>query len=68
MKKYDFNKDWCCKDTKEAEFHPVTLPHDAMLTETRSLDSKGRHNIGWFEAQDYIYEKKFILPKSENGK
>lgn len=61
MKEHNFNEHWFYKSVNEEEFHPVDLPHDAMLQEKRSLDSKGQHNIGWFEAEDYMYKKTFSL-------
>ena len=41
----------------------MTLPHDAMQLDERSETSAGGVNIGWYEAQDYTYEKTFILPE-----
>ena len=64
MKKCDFNKNWLYKSFDETEFHLVDLPHDAMLQEERSLESGGRHNIGWFVAKDYEYKKNFTLQES----
>ena len=64
MKKIDFNQNWSVKPLgSPAPGAPVTLPHDAMLGEKRSLNSRGRHNIGWFEAGDYEYTKVFTLPE-----
>lgn len=69
MKKIEFNHNWICKvNDQKDEGVKVTLPHDAMITEKRSQKSLGIHNIGWFEAKDYIYEKKFDIPKEYEGK
>lgn len=68
MKKHNFNEGWFVRNAKEEEFQKVTIPHDAMIHEKRSLKSRGEHNIGWFEAQDYVYQKKFTLPEEEQGK
>lgn len=69
MKKIEFNHDWLCKcQTEEGEGTPVTLPHDAMITEDRSEKSLGIHNIGWFEAKDYVYTKKFNVAKEDADK
>lgn len=69
MKKIEFNHDWRCKvQNSEDEGILVTLPHDAMITEKRSKKSLGIHNIGWFEANDYVYTKKFDVPKEYEGK
>ena len=69
MNKIEFNHDWICRCLNQHhEGVSVTLPHDAMITETRSLKSKGIHNIGWFEAQDYEYEKNFYVPEDGTEK
>ena len=41
----------------------MTLPHDAMQLDERSETSAGGVNTGWYEAQDYTYEKTFTLPE-----
>lgn len=60
----DWNNDWtCCRlDTPDNKY-AVTLPHDAMLSENRTYDSKGGKNIGWYEGADYLYEKEFEVPR-----
>ena len=64
MKKFDFNQNWHFRYLESgAEAQNVTLPHDAMFTEKRSLASRGRHNVGWFESHDYEYTKHFELPE-----
>lgn len=63
MKKLDFNQDWYFKRMDEPQAGEiVSLPHDAMCREKRSLQSRGRHNIGWFESHDYVYTKRFVPP------
>lgn len=64
MKKFDLNRGWrlTCLD-EDREDMIVDLPHDAMCAERRSLQSRGRHNIGWFEGHDYAYTKKLTLPE-----
>lgn len=63
MEKIEFNHGWICKcqNTGHEEM-AVKLPHDAMITEKRTEKSLGIHNIGWFEALDYIYTKHFEVP------
>lgn len=39
---------------------PVTLPHDAMLSEPRTELSAGGVNTGWYEGHDYLYTKTFL--------
>ncbi|MDO4284853.1 MAG: glycoside hydrolase family 2 TIM barrel-domain containing protein [Eubacteriales bacterium] len=69
MKKLDFNEHWKWKRLEEpGEGERVTLPHDAMCRERRSQESRGGHNIGWFESSDYVYEKEFDVPQEDRGK
>ena len=57
-----FNENWICYKTGEKEdAFAVTLPHDAMQLDERSETSAGGVNTGWYEAQDYTYEKTFTL-------
>ena len=60
MRPMDFNHGWWWKRLKEdGPGAPVTLPHDAMLSEPRSETSAGGVNTGWYEGRDYIYTKAF---------
>lgn len=70
MQRIDFNKGWMCKClTRDEAAYPVTLPHDAMLSEPRTQESTGEENIGWYIGGDYEYTKKFTVPKEyENQK
>ena len=70
MQRIDFNKGWMCKClTRDEAAYPVTLPHDAMLSEPRTQESTGEGNIGWYIGGDYEYTKKFPVPKEyENQK
>lgn len=63
MKKIDFNNGWICKPlNSQGKPVCVTLPHDAMRTESRVPTSRGEGNIGWFEGGDYEYSKQFEIP------
>ncbi len=66
MKRNDFNEGWFCKclSRDEAEF-PVTLPHDAMLSEPRNDQSSSEGNSGWYMGGDYQYTKNFTLSPEE---
>lgn len=69
MKKIDFNKGWICRCvSREEKPCPVTLPHDAMISEKRSEESLGEGNIGWYEGGDYEYTKSFQVPADYEGK
>lgn len=64
MEKLDFNTGWQCRClSRDEEAYPVTLPHDAMLLEPRTAESRGEGNIGWFIGGDYEYKKTFSVPQ-----
>ncbi len=69
MNKKMFHDGWICyqTDKKENQF-VVSLPHDAMLLDTKSSNSPGGVNTGWYDAKDYTYEKGFFIPQSYRGK
>ena len=60
MQKRDFNEGWIvrCLTRDEGE-KAITLPHDAMISEPRRMESEGEDNIGWFIGGDYEYTKVF---------
>lgn len=61
MERLNFNQNWLCNG------NPVTLPHDAMITEKRSAQaSDGGH--GYFPGGVYTYEKTFTVPAEWAGK
>lgn len=68
MQKIAFNDNWICYRTghKEEAFE-VSIPHDAMLLDGKSENSPGGVNTGWYDAQDYTYEKKFTVPAEWKG-
>lgn len=69
MKKYDFNHGWTCRALSDGSVpRPVTLPHDAMISEERTADSPGAENIGWFACRDYEYAKIFSVPEEYRDK
>lgn len=47
---------------------PVTLPHDAMLRETRSADCESGSAGAYFPGGKYMYEKKFSVPADWQSK
>lgn len=68
MKKTAFNTGWYCQClTRDEKEYPVTLPHDAMLSEPRTVDSMGRENIGWYIGGDYAYRKEFFVDETCRG-
>lgn len=69
MDKISLNKEWicyrsCCPDKKFS----IDLPHDAMLLDSRSENSPGGVNTGWYDAQDYTYERVFYAPAEWEGR
>lgn len=67
MKRISFNDDWLfCRQGSEQK--GVTLPHDAMLEETRSTDAKGGSACAFFPGGLYEYEKNFTVPEEWRGK
>ncbi|MDO5540731.1 MAG: glycoside hydrolase family 2 TIM barrel-domain containing protein [Eubacteriales bacterium] len=64
MRKESFNKDWICYQTGKTETaFTVSVPHDAMLLDKKGDNSVGGVNNGWIEAEDYTYEKTFVVPE-----
>lgn len=60
MRAIPFNTGWSVgRLGGEGPGRPVTLPHDAMISEPRSELSAGGINTGWYEGYDYLYTKKF---------
>ena len=60
MKAIEFNDGWTYRHLDDpGPGIPVTIPHDAMLSEPRTGLSAGGVNTGWYEGHDYLYEKCF---------
>ena len=57
MKKVLFNENWAFNGK------PVTLPHDAMISEQRRADAPGGGGHGYFPGGVYTYEKVFEAPE-----
>ena len=68
MKKISLNADWTVRPlSREGAAMQVTLPHDVMIDEPRSAESKGGGNIGWFVGGDYEYTRTLFAPKEWAG-
>ena len=63
MQKIIFNQNWSYSRLGDSKKVPCELPHDATISENRSLNSKGAKNISYFEGYDYEYEKHFEINK-----
>lgn len=69
MDKIRFNHNWRCYPAgNESAAFQVTIPHDAMQRDRKSPTSPGGVNTGWYEAQDYIYEKTFTIAEEDRDK
>lgn len=62
MKRQDFNQGWNYHKEGSGEGVPVTLPHDAMIHDTRDPESPGGHANAYFLGGVYVYEKRFQVP------
>ena len=57
---------WTCRHLGDtAPGKTVTLPHDAMLAEPRTVLSAGGTNTGWYEGYDYEYRRTLTVPENE---
>lgn len=64
MEKVSFNDKWrCWRSDRPENVFDVTLPHDAMLLDEKNAAAITGVNLGWIDAHDYTYEKKFLVPK-----
>ncbi len=67
MHRQDFNHGWLFSKKGSSNAVPVTLPHDAQITEKRNKEaSDGGH--GYFPGGVYTYEKTFTAPPEWAGK
>lgn len=66
--KVDFCDNWTFMNVGSEQVNKITVPHDAMLGESRSLNSPGKGYIAWFLGGKYIYRKEFTIPEIERGK
>ncbi len=68
MKRSDFNHGWRFQKAGADQWQAVTLPHDAMIHETRDPQSPGGNAIGFFTGGVYVYEKTFAVPEDWQDK
>jgi len=65
MKKISWNGDWMFhNDIHKTPQVPVTLPHDAMMTEKRLKGMKNGAAAGFYPGGRYVYRKTFRAEKS----
>lgn len=77
MIRQSFNNGWMVKKNPwgrkedsqgEYAFHPVTLPHDAMIAERRDPGNPSGTSGGYYPGFNYTYVKKFFVPETYAGK
>jgi beta-galactosidase len=77
MKKEKFNEGWSLGPVATMmsafmgvppERQPVTLPHDAMLSQTRDPHAAGGRNKGYFPEGQYEYRKLFTPLPEQQGR
>lgn len=64
MQSTNFNDGWAYRHLARSgetgeQWIPVSIPHDAMLSEPRSPLAASGLNSGWFEGRDYEYVRRF---------
>ena len=66
MKSVSFNLGWYVRHVEDTGLGtPVTLPHDAMLSEPRTALAEGGLNVSWLEGRDYVYTKKWDVTQEQ---
>lgn len=79
MKKIKFNTGWfICENHANSLVEAmsgakvlgqeITLPHDAMIHEKRTPDTKNFGQTGYYPSKTYHYSKKFYVPEDWNEK
>ena len=64
MKKESFNNGWVFQT--EDQCISVTLPHDAMIHQSRRPDAPSGSAQAYFPGGKYVYEKRFVRPDAEH--
>ena len=67
MKKAEFNQGWIFYREGTEDGQPVSLPHDAMISETRSHSNPSGSAGAFFPGGTYVYEKTFTAPTEWTG-
>ena len=62
MRRQNWNSNWIFSADGREGTVAVTLPHDAMQTETRTEESPGGSAVGYYLPNTYTYEKTFSAP------
>lgn len=62
MRKFDFNEAWSFQKIGEDRRTKISVPHDAMLHESRAADNPSGSAGAYFAGGAYVYEKEFEVP------
>ena len=62
-----FNDGWTFRRGDELDSVSVTLPHDAMIRETRSPNGSTSHHGGFFPGGRYVYAKTWVPESTTPG-
>ena len=62
-----FNDGWTFRRADELDSESVTLPHDAMIRETRSPNGSTSHHGGFFPGGRYVYGKTWVPESTTPG-
>lgn len=68
MRKINFNRGWQFTRLESGETIPVTLPHDATISEPRDPDIRIGYLCAFYHGGKYEYKKVFSLPEEWEGK
>ncbi len=63
MKKISFCENWTFKKTLDKDAKVVTVPHDAMIHESRKPNNASGSAQAYFPGGAYVYEKVFAVPE-----
>ncbi|WP_165610439.1 glycoside hydrolase family 2 TIM barrel-domain containing protein [Nocardia salmonicida] len=61
-----FNDGWSLRRIDNSSAEAVTLPHDAMIGETRSADAPSGVHGGYFPGGRYVYSRSLTAPSNAN--
>lgn len=66
--KVQWNNDWLFRTVGDDLDTEVTIPHDAMILESRNQANLSGKNAGYYAGNDYLYTKKFFVPSDYEEK
>ncbi|WP_029429853.1 glycoside hydrolase family 2 TIM barrel-domain containing protein [Blastococcus sp. URHD0036] len=77
MPRIDFNRDWACRTKVTAfqelgggaasDWEPVTLPHDAVISQPRRPTLEHGETTGWYPGGAFEYRKTLAVDEADRG-